>query len=74
MRLAQLNDFKVGDLVCYRFHDCGHAINLMAIVLECCLWDDPALYKIQFIADGSRMPAGRHELIHYSPTPIPRNE
>ncbi len=61
-----LNDFKVGDLVCYCFHDCDRPIKLMAIVLEYCSYIQPtgsgSSYKIQFLDDQSCLIATASEL------------
>ena len=57
---------KVGDLVCYSYHDCGNPfqpIRLMAIVLECHHEKNrKPYYLIQFTADSSQMTVAALEL------------
>ena len=58
------HEYKAGDLVCYSYHDCSNPfqpIRLMAIVLELLT---ESHYKIQFIADSSRMAVTALELSH----------
>ena len=61
-----LNDFKVGDLVCYSIQGFCQPIKLMAIVLECCDYIQPldsgSYYRIQFLDDQSRLIATAIEL------------